>query len=74
MWAVPVMILGSSNVDISEHPLVDPATQEARGDIHHAPGGFTADSAHDNFFRPDYMTRAYNLDVERAEAFARGRP
>ena len=74
LWAVPMMIFGSSSVDISEHPVIDPANMVFRASLHHAPGGFAPYSGNDGFFQPDYMTRAYNADVERAEAFARGRP
>ena len=71
---MPCAIFGQNNVDTSAHPVVDPANHEFQGSVHHAPGGFAVDCNHDNFFRPDYLTKAYNQDVERAEAFARNRP
>lgn len=74
LWAVPCAIFGQNNLDTSAHPLVDPARYEFRGNLHHAPGGFAVDANHDNFFQPDYLTKAYYQDVERAEAFARNRP
>ena len=74
LWAVPCALFGRNNLDTSAHPVVDPATSEFRGSVHHGPGGFAVDCSHDNFFRPDYLTKAYNRDVDRAEAFARNRP
>ena len=74
LWAVPTAILGRSVIDTSAHPIIDPNVYEYRSHLHHAPGGYPADSLHDNFYQGDYMTKAYYQDVERAEAFARGHP
>lgn len=51
-----------------------PATQEYQAALHHAPGGFSVDAAHDSFFEPSYLTRTYNDDVARSEAYLRGVP
>ena len=47
---------------------------ENKGNVHHVPGGFAPDAAHDQFYTPNYSTRSYYEDVDRAEAFARGVP
>lgn len=74
LWAIPTAILGRSVIDTAAQPIIDPSIYEYRANLHHPAGGYPADSLHDNFYQGDYMTKAYYQDVERAEAFARGRP
>ena len=48
-----------------------PTFGSSSGDV---AGAFGANSADDPLFKPIYMTRSYNDDVDRAAAFARGTP
>lgn len=75
LWAVPKFLLGSNPFDgVSFDPKTDFNSHEYKLGAHHAPGAFAPGSAHDAFFEPLYQTRSYYDDVERAEAFARGKP
>lgn len=75
LWAVPVFLWGGNPVNgVAFDPQTDLESHAFQGSLHHGPGGFAPDAAHDPFYQPDYLTRSYNRDMERAEAFARGRP
>ena len=75
LWAVPKFLFGSNPFDgVAFDPKTDFNSHEYRLGAHHAPGAFAADSAHDSFYEPIYQTKSYYEDVDRAEAFARGRP
>lgn len=75
LWAVPKFLFGSNPFDgVSFDPKTDFNSHEFKMGAHHTPGAFAPDAAHDSFFEPIYQTRSYNDDVERAEAFARGKP
>ncbi len=74
LWAIPCLIFGGYSPGDHFDPHFDFGTREFQASVHHSPGGFAENSANDGFFRPDYLTKSYYKDVERAEAFARGRP
>ena len=74
LWAIPRLITGGSSDGTAFDPRTDLNAHEYQANLHHAPGGFAPDAAHDNFFQPDYQTKAYYKDVDRAAAFARGQP
>ena len=75
LWTVPKLLFGSNPFDgVSFNPKTDFNSQEFKMGAHHAPGAFAPDSAHDSFYEPIYQTKSYYDDVERAEAFARGKP
>ncbi len=75
LWAVPVFLLGGSAFNgVAFDPKTDFNSHEYTMGAHHAPGAFAPDSTHDSFFEPIYQTKSYYDDVDRAEAFARGKP
>ena len=75
LWAVPSLFTGVYSLGVAFDPRTDLNAHEFQAGLHHAPGEeFAPDSAHDDFFKPDYLTKAYDQDVERAKAFARGHP
>ncbi len=75
LWAVPKLIFGGNAFDgVAFDPKTDFNSHEFQIGAHHAPGPFAPDSAHDSFFQPNYQTKSYYEDVDRAEAFARGKP
>lgn len=75
LWAGPKFLFGSNPFDgVAFDPHTDFNSHEYKIGAHHAPGAFAPDAAHDAFFEPLYQTKSYYEDVERAEAFARGRP
>ena len=75
LWAVPVFLFGGSPFNgVAFDPKTDFNSHEYQLGAHHGPGAFAPDSAHDSFSEPIYQTRSYYDDVERAEAFARGKP
>ena len=52
-----------------------PNKDEFQADLHHPKGtGPASDAAHDAFYTPDYSTKSYFEDADRAAAFARGVP
>ena len=66
LWAIPCLIAGGGyQPGTAFDPRVDHNAQEFQRSLH---------STGDDFFNPIYMTKSYNQDVDRAEAFARGRP
>jgi hypothetical protein len=65
-WAVPCLLIGGGyDSGVAFDPHVDLSAEEFKADLH---------SQGEAFFKPDYMTKAYYKDLERAEAFASGRP
>ncbi len=76
LWAVPCLLLGRSySPGVAFDPHTDLNAGEYKASLVHPPATpWATDSLHDDFFKPCYMTRSYNQDVERAEAFARGHP
>ena len=75
LWAVPKFLFGSNPHDgVAFNPKTDLNRDEFKGGVHHPIGGFAPSSTEDSFFQPLYETRSYYEDVERAEAFARGKP
>ncbi len=75
LWAVPKLIFGGNAFDgVAFDPKTDFNSHEYTMGAHHAAGAFAPDSAHDSFFEPIYQTRSYYDDVDRAAAFARGKP
>ena len=66
LWAIPCLIAGGGyQPGTAFDPHVDHNAQEFQKSLH---------STGDDFFNPIYLTRSYNQDVDRAAAFARGRP
>ncbi len=76
LWAVPKLIFGGNAFDgVSFDPKTDLNSHEYQSTLHHSPAaGFAPDSAHEGFLQPNYQTKSYYEDVDRAEAFARGKP
>ncbi len=76
LWAVPCLILCRPySPGVAFDPYTDLNASEYKASLVHPPATpWAADCMHDNFFKPYYMTRSYDRDVERAEAFARGHP
>ena len=68
-------ILAASGL-ISFAPLGPPPNKdEFQADLHHPKGtGPAVDAARDAFYTPDYATKSYFEDADRAAAFARGVP
>ena len=74
LWAIPKYIFGGNAFDgVAFDPKTDFNSHEYKVSVHHAPGGFAKDAA---TMRSSsrHQTKSYYEDVERAEAFARGRP
>ena len=75
LWAVPVFLFGGDPFHgTAFDPHTDLNSHEFQGSLHHSPAALATDGAHDSFNQPDYQTKSYYEDVERAEAFARGKP
>ena len=75
LWAVPKYIFGGNEFDgVAFDPKTDFNSHEYQSSLHHGTVSDVKDSANDAFFQPVYMTKSYNDDVDRAAAFARGKP
>ena len=57
------------------HPAEVLNKDEYKADLHHAPlDGYSPSTARDEFYTPDYATKSFNDDLDRAAAFASGVP
>lgn len=66
IWAVPQFLFGGDAFNgTAFDPKTDLNAHEFQSSLH---------SAGPDFFNGDYMTKSYYKDVDRAEAFARGKP
>ena len=75
LWAVPKLIFGGNAFDgVSFDPKTDFNSHEYQSSLHHGVVGDAKGSANDAFFQPIYMTKSYYDDLDRAAAFARGKP
>ena len=75
LWAVPKLIFGGNEFDgVAFDPKTDFKSHEFQSSLHHSAVSDVKDSANDAFFQPIYLTKSYNDGVDRAAAFARGRP
>ena len=75
LWAVPKYIFGGNAFDgVVFDPKTDFNSHEFQSSLHHGVVGGAKDSAGDAFFQPVYMTKSYNDELDRAAAFARGKP
>ena len=64
LWAIPCLIVGNGySPGIAFDPRTDMNSHEYQGSLHGP-----------NISQPDYMTKSYYQDVDRAAAFARGHP
>ena len=75
LWAVPKYIFGGNEFDgVAFNPKTDFNSHEFQSTVHHSPVSEVKDTVDDAFFKPNYSTKSYYDDVDRAAAFARGRP
>ncbi len=66
LWAIPCLVAGGGyHPGDAFDPRVDHNAEEFHVSLH---------SVGDDFFKPIYMTKSYNQDLDRAAAFARNRP
>ncbi len=74
LWAIPALISGGYSPGVAFEPGANLNAQEFRASEKHRPGGYPPTPMLDAFYTPNYMTRSYYEDIDRAAAFARGVP
>lgn len=75
LWALPRLLTGADYLpDLAFEPGANLNAQEYQASLHNVPGASAADGVNGDFFKPDYQTKAYYEDLDRAKAFASGQP